>query len=115
MKKHLEDFQDMEFKRIQKLKELLEIYVRSQEQLVASYQSSVAEVKKAIGSINDKKDIDTFVLTNKTNLVPEELVQYEAYQSQVSPRILTKTNFFFAKGISSREILQILLPLCLIV
>eukprot|EP00029_Vermamoeba_vermiformis_P001163 TRINITY_DN1132_c0_g1_i2.p1 TRINITY_DN1132_c0_g1~~TRINITY_DN1132_c0_g1_i2.p1 ORF type:complete len:620 (+),score=219.52 TRINITY_DN1132_c0_g1_i2:71-1930(+) len=83
MKKHLEDFQDMEFKRIQKLKELLEIFVRSQEQLVASFQASVAEVKKSIVAVNDKKDIDTFVLTNKTNLVPEELVQYEAYQSQL--------------------------------
>jgi hypothetical protein len=83
MKKHLEDFQDMEFKRIQKLKELLEIFVRSQEQLVASFQSSVAEVKKSIVAINDKKDIDTFVLTNKTNLIPEELVQYEVYQSQL--------------------------------
>lgn len=91
MKKHLEDFQDMEFKRIQKLKELLEIFVRSQEQLVASFQSSVAEVKKSIVAINDKKDIDTFVLTNKTNLVPEELVQYEAYQSQVS--LMSLRNF----------------------
>jgi hypothetical protein len=84
MKKHLEDFQDMEFKRIQKLKELLEVFVRSQEQLASAFQANVAEVKKAINGVNDKKDIDTFVLKNKTNLVPEELVSYEAYQSQVS-------------------------------
>jgi hypothetical protein len=94
MKKHLEDFQDMEFKRIQKLKELLEIFVRSQEQLVASFQASVAEVKKSIVAINDKKDIDTFVLTNKTNLIPEELVQYEVYQSQVS--LMSRATFFLA-------------------
>jgi hypothetical protein len=83
VKKNLDDMQELELKRIAKVRELLDAFVKAQEQLVNAYKSAIDELKKEITKINEKEDVDSFIKKNKTNQTPEEPVQYEPYHSEV--------------------------------
>jgi hypothetical protein len=95
VKKNLDEIQQLELRRIAKVREILQEFVKSQEQLINAYKSAIEDLKKEIAKINEKEDTDNFIKNNKTNKVPEEPVQYEPYASQVSNLIFFLFSFPF--------------------
>lgn len=80
----LAKLQELDEARARLLQSLLQVYLEAH----LSLQKLEAEVGIKIGtqvkSINAASDLQTWIDANKTGAVPEDLVQYQGYESQYS-------------------------------
>eukprot|EP01121_Diplochlamys_sp_Union-15-3_P011473 TRINITY_DN3333_c0_g3_i1.p1 TRINITY_DN3333_c0_g3~~TRINITY_DN3333_c0_g3_i1.p1 ORF type:complete len:469 (-),score=109.87 TRINITY_DN3333_c0_g3_i1:130-1353(-) len=84
IRKVLQEFQAMEEKRMQKLKEAEEKMCQGFEALVANLQQAAQALRKSVEAMDYASDIQGFIIANKTGLVPEAPVEYEPYISQLT-------------------------------
>jgi hypothetical protein len=103
VKKNLDAIQNLERTRIKRMKEILEVFVKSYEQFLDTYKSAIESLKKEIAKISDEEDINNFIKSNKTNQVPEEPVQYEPYVSQIDSQVNLVDNTGDVKGLKKRS------------
>lgn len=81
MRHVLEQFQDLEAKRIQKVKEVSLEFHRTQDTITTSFKDHLPPLKDGIAAINDTTDLQEFIGANNTNEKPEALAAYEPFVS----------------------------------
>merc|ERR1712063_224643 len=82
MKEILRDFQAMEERRVNKLKDVMDMIVTAQQNLLTEYAKQEEEFKDAASKINGLEDIQNFISINKTGLQPPKPTEYEPYKGK---------------------------------
>lgn len=84
MKEILAQFEEMEVKRLSIIKEIMESFVRIQEENVQDQKESLAVIRGPTQQIDCLKDLKNFIDINRTHNVPDPLVEFEPYDSNAS-------------------------------
>lgn len=82
MKQILDQFEEMELKRIESIKTVMEEYLKIQETMLMEHKENIPELRSTIQRIDAKKDIQNFIEVNRTEKSPEPLVEYEPYENR---------------------------------
>jgi hypothetical protein len=81
MKAVLAQFQELDTKRLAKMKELWTDFVKISEQTSKLYVDAVPPMKEAVAAMDAPKDVQGFIDNSRTNEKPESPAQYEPYVS----------------------------------
>lgn len=84
MKKILQQFQQLEERRGEFLKESMQKYLLTQESLVSGLQQSVLTLQQRVEQIDPVTDMQQFLEEKQTGLKPPPLVEYEPYNPAVT-------------------------------
>merc|ERR1712063_62664 len=82
MKEILRDFQAIEERRVGKLKDVMDMVVTAQQNLINDIVKSEESFKEAASKINGLEDIQNFISVNKTGLQPPKPTEYEPYKGK---------------------------------
>merc|ERR1711879_801647 len=82
MKEILRDFQAIEERRVSKLKDVMDMIVTAQQNLVNDLIKFEEGFKDAVSKINGIDDIQNFISVNKTGLQPPKPTEYEPYKGK---------------------------------
>merc|ERR1712137_512528 len=82
MKEILRDFQAIEERRVGKLKDVMDMVVTAQQNLINNIVKSEESFKEAASKINGLEDIQNFISVNKTGLQPPKPTEYEPYKGK---------------------------------
>ena len=72
----------MEERRVNKLKDVMDMIVTAQQNLLTEYAKQEEEFKDAASKINGLEDIQNFISINKTGLQPPKPTEYEPYKGK---------------------------------
>merc|ERR1712063_167863 len=82
MKEILRDFQAIEERRVTKLKDVMDMVVTAQQNLINDFIKIEESFKDAAGKISGLEDIQNFISVNKTGLQPPKPTEYEPYKGK---------------------------------
>eukprot|EP00012_Vannella_robusta_P008485 CAMPEP_0206203342 /NCGR_PEP_ID=MMETSP0166-20121206/12787_1 /ASSEMBLY_ACC=CAM_ASM_000260 /TAXON_ID=95228 /ORGANISM="Vannella robusta, Strain DIVA3 518/3/11/1/6" /LENGTH=310 /DNA_ID=CAMNT_0053622591 /DNA_START=563 /DNA_END=1495 /DNA_ORIENTATION=+ len=82
MKEILRDFQAIEERRVNKLKDVMDMIVTAQQTLLSDLVKFEEQFKDAAVKINGIEDIQNFISVNKTGLQPPKPTEYEPYKGK---------------------------------